>query len=316
MKKNILLAFVLLVCLAAAVSLVLARQPLPEEENKTLFISELCAKNESVIADNDGKYRDYIELYNSGEDLDLTGCYFTDGSAVTAPLSRIVLRSGEYRLFFLGDAAGLRLSASGGEALWLSDGSGNILAQATTVSMAADQVMVLGAQGYTLSNSPSPGFPNNATGIEAFRKGKPSENLSVQLSEVLVQNLSSLADENGAFTDVLELYNPTDSAVALGSWWLSDDKENRFSYRLPDISLRSGECLLIYCDNENYISAEGNIHANFALSFGETLCLTDPEGRYSVLDITYPGEDVSMSLVDGVYTATAVTLGYPNTGEN
>ena len=36
-------------------------------------ITEICAKNESIIPDNDGKYRDYIEIYNAGETVDLSG---------------------------------------------------------------------------------------------------------------------------------------------------------------------------------------------------------------------------------------------------
>jgi len=43
-------------------------------------ITEICAKNETVIPDNDGKYRDYIELHNTGDTADLTGCRLTDGN--------------------------------------------------------------------------------------------------------------------------------------------------------------------------------------------------------------------------------------------
>ena len=54
--------------------------------NYSLIISEICTKNESVITAPDGRHRDYIELYNAGETVDLAGVCFTDGKATSKPL--------------------------------------------------------------------------------------------------------------------------------------------------------------------------------------------------------------------------------------
>jgi len=44
-----------------------------------LFINEFMASNESTIADENGEYDDWLELYNGNDyDLDLTGLYLTD----------------------------------------------------------------------------------------------------------------------------------------------------------------------------------------------------------------------------------------------
>jgi hypothetical protein len=45
----------------------------------TLVINEFMADNTSVIADPSGKFEDWIEVYNFGDDpIDLGGFYFTD----------------------------------------------------------------------------------------------------------------------------------------------------------------------------------------------------------------------------------------------
>ena len=66
-----------------------------------LVISEICSKNETIIADNDGAYRDYIELYNGGKDINLQGYCLTDGKTTGKPFGDMVIPSGAYCLLFL-----------------------------------------------------------------------------------------------------------------------------------------------------------------------------------------------------------------------
>lgn len=275
-----------------------------------IIITEICAKNNTIIANNDGKYPDYIELYNSGDDLSLQGFYLTDGKNTSKPFGEIFLAAGEYRLIFVEkEAMGFSIGASGGDCIELKDAEGNTVAQATTLAMQADQVMLYSGGEYILSYDACPGFADAAT----FREGTVKSESAVVINELLSQNVFSLPDENGKFCDVLELYNYSSEAVHLGGWHLSDSVENRFRYHLPETTLASGELLLIFCDGENYISESGEIHANFGLSFGEIVCLTDREGGYVTLDVESLGEDVSLSrTADGSYEAAAVSLGYPN----
>ena len=320
-KRSNWLLWILLGVLLLGLGIGLLTEPqtqvaLRAPEDWSLVISEICAKNETVIADNNGKYRDYIELHNLGPDVDLTGCRLTDGTTHSQPLEGITIPSGGYRLLFLGaETVGFALSASGRDSIQLQDAAGNILAQAKVRTLGDDQVMVLEDGVYHLSDQPSPGFSNDAQGRKAFLEGSPAESPSVVISEVLIANRSTLPDENGQFSDVLELHNPTAEAVSLEGWCLSDSLQERFRYRLPGLELPAGGYMLIFCDGGNYISSEGNIHANFALSLRETLCLTDPQGFYQTVEPQYPAEDMSLALVNGSYTPMAPSLGYPNTEE-
>src|SRR5213592_808622 len=47
-----------------------------------IFITEFMAENDSVLADADGAYSDWIELFNAGQDeIDLVGWHLTDTTA-------------------------------------------------------------------------------------------------------------------------------------------------------------------------------------------------------------------------------------------
>ena len=315
--KRILLIVLLTVCLVAALIWGLlqdrAKNNTDIQANQLVF-SEVCVKNDSVIAANDGGFHDYAELYNGGKDINLKGCYLTDGGAKSEPFGDFPLPSGSYCLLFLGkEVTGFSLKSSGGESLSLMDSRGRAVAQVNTVATGANEVMLYAADRYIVSKDASPGFPNTKEGLNAFRKGQQADKLSLQISELLTENISSLPDEKGQYSDVIELHNTGDSPIFLGEYCLSDSAENRFRYRLPGVYIQPGEYTVIYCDGENYIGENGEIHGNFGLSKDDTLCLTDPKGSYTVLPVQFPGADISLSLnAEGKYTPNAVSLGYPN----
>ena len=73
-----------------------------------LRITEICAKNDSLIADSLGRTPDYIELYNPGDALDVTGFVFSNGEVRSAPLAGVI-PAGAYRVFFLRETDGRKL---------------------------------------------------------------------------------------------------------------------------------------------------------------------------------------------------------------
>ena len=322
-RKRIVLTAVLVIGLTAALVWGVLQN---RENNRTdidvnqLIFSEICVKNDALIAANDGGYHDYAELYNGGKDINLKGWYLTDGQSKSEPFGDYPVPSGSYCLLFLGkEVTGFSLKSSGGETLSLLNEKGKVMAQVNTVATAPNEVMLYAASGYIVSRDASPGFSNTKEGLAAFRKGEKVETATLRISEVLTENVSALPDEQGRYSDVIELQNTGDSPVFLGAYCLSDSIENRFRFRLPRIWLRAGDHLVIYCDGENYIGENGEIHGNFGLSRDDTLCLTDGSGKYTTLSVQFPGADVSVSLdAEGKYTPNAVSLGYPNdkTGSN
>lgn len=327
-KKTLLLIFVLAIGLGICLNMLPTNTPVanpsnpsvPEKPVYSIQITEISAKNDTILTDNFGRTPDYIEIYNSGTTISLKGFRLTNGKVQSAPLGDITLATGEYKVLFLSeDLTGFGIGASGGDTLQLLDAKGNIMAQTTTMAMEPDQVMLLQKGSYILSYEASPGFPNTPEGLSAFRQGHVLEDADIVISEILMNNVSSLPDEQGNFSDVVELYNRSDKRVYLGNYYLSDSLQERFQYRLPEIYLEAGSYLLLFCDKGNYVAESGQIHTNFAISHGEILCLTQiPTGGYVSAEALSTKDDTSiLRSEDGTFTYGQVSLGYSNdaTGE-
>ena len=149
-KQQVILTAALLLILCLLVLCLPFSQYSPDTAN--LSISEICAKNESVLADNRGRYPDYLELHNSGDPIDLTGYRITDGVG-SLTLDGIVLASGEYRIVFLEQDAGFSLKAVGGAVVQLLAPDGTVAAQASTLPCSADEATVYLEGRYTCGRS-------------------------------------------------------------------------------------------------------------------------------------------------------------------
>lgn len=323
-NKNLILAAILLVCLVGVICVAFLSDFSDgvdgfgqTQDGHTIIISEICSKNETIIADNDGKYRDYIELYNPGEPVSLAGFTFTDGRTTSQPLGDIVLGTEEYRIFFLSkETTGFSIGSSGGDCVQLLDPAKHIVVQASTSLCMDDQVMLYKNGVYEISSEASPGFPNTLEGINAFRKGQPDASPALVISEVLINNVISYPDERGLFPDAVELHNISDAPVSLNRYFLSDNTENRFRFRLPDLTLAAGDCVVILCDGANIVTDNGKIHANFGISHNETLILTSASGAYTTVTAQFLDDDLSLSLTEsGEYESGIVSLGFANTEE-
>lgn len=319
MLKNIKLVIILIAILLAVAVAALIFGPNIQAKGTTkstgsyeLQITEICSKNESIIPDNSGKYRDYIELYNAGAPLDLKGFSLSDGKNHSAAFESLYLGTGEYRVVFLDDdLTGFSLSASGGETLRLLDPQGGIVIELTTSAVLEDQVMLLSGSVYHSSYDASPGFANTTEGLEAFKTGTKADNPKLQITEVLLGNSSTLPDEKGVYSDVVELTNASDQTLHLGGYSLSDDENQRFAYRLPELALEPGGRVVIYCDGKNYVSGSF-IHANFGLAHGETLSLTDSSGATCSMTCQFLADDISQLLAEGSYESGLPSPGFEN----
>jgi hypothetical protein len=60
-----------------------------------------------------------------------------------------------------------------------------------------------------------------------------------------------LEDEDGDFSDWIELYNPGDDPVNLEGWGLSDDEEEPMNWTFPEVTLAPGEYLIVWASNKN-----------------------------------------------------------------
>jgi len=98
------------------------------------------------------------------------------------------------------------------------------------------------------------------------------------INEFMSDNESTIADEDGDYSDWIELYNKSNDIINLEGFTLSDDEDDLNKWTFPAISLPPNGFLLIFASDKNRINS-GELHANFKISAqGETLFLSNQEG--------------------------------------
>jgi hypothetical protein len=99
------------------------------------------------------------------------------------------------------------------------------------------------------------------------------------ISEFMTDNESTTVDEDGAFSDWIEIHNPTAAAIPLAGWYLTDKAADLTQWRFPAVDLAPGEFLIIWASGKNRSVPGAPLHTNFSLSKdGEFLALVRPDG--------------------------------------
>jgi len=110
------------------------------------------------------------------------------------------------------------------------------------------------------------------------------------INEILASNETILADEAGEFDDWIELYNADSQPINLTGKYLSDNPNEPTKWELPNLTLATGDYLLIWADENG---SQGNTHANFKLSKnGETIGIySGAENNFAPIDeVTFPAQ--------------------------
>ena len=121
------------------------------------------------------------------------------------------------------------------------------------------------------------------------------------ITEFMASNHSTLLDGDGDASDWIEIYNPSDQAIRLQDWYLTDRRDNLTQWAFPDVPLSGGQFLIVFASGKNTTDALGHLHTNFALSrTGEYLGLVRPDGHTIAAEFAplYPPQlsDVSFGL--------------------
>jgi len=102
---------------------------------------------------------------------------------------------------------------------------------------------------------------------------------SLVISEFMANNAHTLADEDGDYSDWIEIYNAGTNTVDLLNWSLTDDASKLTKWRFPSTNLLSGKFLVVFASNKNRRTPGAPLHTNFKLDAnGEYLALVQPDG--------------------------------------
>lgn len=112
---------------------------------------------------------------------------------------------------------------------------------------------------------------------------------SVVISEAVSSNGGIIADEDGDFSDWLELHNTTDNPVNLNGWYLTDRDDELRQWMLPNVTIEAKGFLVVFASNKNRAIAGSELHCNFKLSSsGEYLALVQTDGATIADEVKLP----------------------------
>jgi hypothetical protein len=99
------------------------------------------------------------------------------------------------------------------------------------------------------------------------------------ISEFMADNESTVTDEDGGFSDWIEIHNPTADPIALTGWYLTDNETDLEKWQFPAVTLPAGDFLVVWASGKDRRTVGAPLHTNFSLSKdGEFLALVRPGG--------------------------------------
>ncbi len=237
-----------------------------------ITINEVLSSNSSSMKAYDGRYYDWIELYNpKNEEVSLDGYYLSDDveAPQKCPLAGQKIAAHGYLVIYCSglnmvDEKGclhtnFKLSAANGETVCLSNAS-----SITSLTVPASEENVsygLSEDGvtYLWYDKPTPGKSNT---------GPASAHTSpVVINEYMLSNTFTIYDCEGDYGDWVELYNTSSKSVDISAYGLTDDETDPLKYVFPEGTvIKADSYLLVFCDGKNKTDKNGLLHTNFSLS--------------------------------------------------
>lgn len=99
------------------------------------------------------------------------------------------------------------------------------------------------------------------------------------INEMVASNDSTIADEDGDFSDWIEIYNSGGTAVNLDGYGLTDNDADPFKWTFPAEIIQPGEFLIVWASDKERAIPGSPLHTNFKISAGgEEIVLTAPGG--------------------------------------
>lgn len=274
-------------------------------DDRGLIISEVMSNNVSALCDENGDFRDIIEITNtSDKTVYLKGIGLTDKEG----RARFRFEDGSIEphgacVVFCAGTFPFSLRKDGGETLRMLDGLGREICSLVTVPMKGNQSIIWDGEQYVLTDEISPGFPNGEEGVAAYNASRNLPESPIVINEAVTSNVTFTADRS----QMVEIMNRSSEAVELSDYYLSDNGVERFRFRLPSGNLESGEIRVFTFGTEG-------ADADFRFSNDEYIILSDAQGR-TVSEVPAKCfDDWSISFLDdeSYSISSEVSIGYPN----
>ena len=139
-----------------------------------------------------------------------------------------------------------------------------------------------------------------------------SAHAQLVVNEWMSKNRTGITDEDGDYSDWLEIYNGGSTAVNLGGYGLTDDAEEPGKWIFPPSTIEPNGHLLVFCSGKDRFGSE--LHTNFKLSENDEIVLTDlVSTSVHNVSVSHNTRDVSEGLtIDGASSISEFYQPTPN----
>lgn len=292
-----------------------------EKYNK-LVINEYMSSNGSIISE-DGETYDWVEIYNgNNHDINLKGYGLSDeNDKLKWVFPDITIEKKSYLIVYLtgqdkeGLYAPFKLKSNGGEVITLTKPNGKVIDAVKTVALSKGQSAARDLNGnWLITTTPTPNFSNTKEGYDAFYTSLNIGNDDLKINEILPKNDGNFMI-NHKFYGYVEIINTSNKDIILDNYYLSEDINRLYKYKIPRQTLKPQEVMVIYMGNNNQDSKYA--FSSFELEKKDgTVYLSNAKGIID--EVTYEDLPNGFAYVrnkDMYISTTVISPGYPNDNE-
>jgi len=289
-----------------------------------LVINEIMSSNTNTIKDFNNQYSDYIEIYNGNDyDIDLTGYYLSDDNFDTKkwtfPDNTIISKNSYLVVYASGNSnlgselhTNFKLSSSG-EVITLSKPDGTSISKLYYLETLNDTSYGLINNQYVYFYNGTPGEINSKEySLEPITK--EDNNISLNITEYIINNISNYKSKLNTYDSVIEIYNGEDTDINLSGYHLTNTSNNLSKYTFPENTIiKSKSYIVIVTSGENKV-IDGEIHTNFKLSSNDGVIILSDSHRNIIDEVSIIELDNNLSY--GLYNNKWYYYNYSSLGKD
>jgi hypothetical protein len=135
------------------------------------------------------------------------------------------------------------------------------------------------------------------------------------ITEFMASNKTTLADDDGEYSDWVEIHNPDAAPVSLARWSLTDNAKKKTKWQFPAVVIPPDGYLVVFASGKDRSDPARPLHTSFKLSADNSyLGLIKPDGITAATEFSpsYPPQaaDISYGLTQPTDPAESPRLGY------
>lgn len=104
-------------------------------------------------------------------------------------------------------------------------------------------------------------------GTYSFTVNPATAGMDVRITEFMAGNSKTIRDNDGDYSDWIELHNASENSVNIGNWYLTDNIGNLTKWRFPvGLTLPPDGYLIVWASDKDRRDVAAPLHTNFKLS--------------------------------------------------